>query len=401
MNDFAAKLDEDASREGCVDLPPQPGRLLSEIHVETPDPNELLKDRFLCRKGGLLLVAPTGVGKSSFVMQCAVQWGANVPAFGIEPLASLSSWVVQAENDDGDLFEEKEGIAAGLTDDAVLSREQIEEAMLRVRVVDDVTACGDEFGQWLWRNLDAAKQRDDLPDLLVVDPVFSFLGGDSLFQKDVSHFLRNTLNPVLRRFNIACILVHHTNKPSNLKEKNTIAYQGDLAYLGAGSAEWGNWARAVLALRKTARPHLFKLHVAKRGKRLKWTDDSGSRAYERLIAHARQDDHIYWRAPDSDEIESLDKAEDSPTAKHVESDELLRLAGKPLPKAHLLDAVRERFDVGRDKANAAIRPMIRNGRLVEVTVSVDPHYKLIGPPLAVTEAKNRIEAEYRASSQRA
>ena len=41
-------------------------RLLSElVRFRDNDPNELLRSRYLCRGGGLLLVGPTGIGKSS------------------------------------------------------------------------------------------------------------------------------------------------------------------------------------------------------------------------------------------------------------------------------------------------------------------------------------------------
>src|SRR5271169_5429764 len=38
------------------------------------DPAELLKHRYLCRGGGLLLVGPTGHGKSSLAMQLMIKW---------------------------------------------------------------------------------------------------------------------------------------------------------------------------------------------------------------------------------------------------------------------------------------------------------------------------------------
>ena len=39
------------------------------------DPDELLKHRFLCRGGGLLLVGQTGSGKSSLAMQFMIKLG--------------------------------------------------------------------------------------------------------------------------------------------------------------------------------------------------------------------------------------------------------------------------------------------------------------------------------------
>ena len=66
------------------DIPP--GRPLSEL-VSFPenDPNELLRQRYLCKGGGLLLVGPTGVGKSSLSIQCMVAWTLGQSAFGITP----------------------------------------------------------------------------------------------------------------------------------------------------------------------------------------------------------------------------------------------------------------------------------------------------------------------------
>jgi hypothetical protein len=74
----------------------------------TNDPDELLRFRFLCRRGLLLLCGPTGIGKSSFAMQCMILWALGLPAFGIAPVRPLKSLLIQAENDEGDLAEMRE-----------------------------------------------------------------------------------------------------------------------------------------------------------------------------------------------------------------------------------------------------------------------------------------------------
>jgi len=83
------------------------------------DPNELLRTGYLCRGGGLLLAAPTGIGKSSFALQAMILWALGRACFGITPTRPLKSLLIQAENDDGDLAEMRDGVIAGmdLTDD--------------------------------------------------------------------------------------------------------------------------------------------------------------------------------------------------------------------------------------------------------------------------------------------
>src|SRR5688500_19891006 len=78
------------------------------------DPNELLRHRFLCRGGGLLLVGPTGIGKSSLSMQAMIMWAVGRGVFWIQPVRPLKSLLVQAENDEGDLAEMRDGVIAGL-----------------------------------------------------------------------------------------------------------------------------------------------------------------------------------------------------------------------------------------------------------------------------------------------
>src|SRR5258708_21450657 len=78
-------------------------------------PDELLRFRYLCRGGGGLLVAPTGIGKSTLGMQGALLFSIGRDLFGIMPARPLRSLIIQAENDLGDLAEMREGIMTGLS----------------------------------------------------------------------------------------------------------------------------------------------------------------------------------------------------------------------------------------------------------------------------------------------
>ncbi len=306
------------------------------------DPTELLRNRFLCRGGGMLLVGPTGVGKSSLSMQAMILWALGRPAFGIVPARPLKSLLIQAENDEGDLAEMRDGVIAGLK----LTEEEKQMAMLNILVIrEDMRTSGRFFSETVRPLLNEHR-----PDLLWIDPALSYLGGESSSQKDVGAFLRNQLNPLIREYDCGVVVVHHTNKPPSGREKPDWS-GGDFAYLGGGSAEWANWARAVIALRNLGSHSVFELRVAKRGARLDWLEIDGvTKTFAKLIAHADQPGEIYWREAHPSEMPETQNARRI----HTKEDVLVHVpAGKPIAK-----------DALRSKANAAgvalnkINPML-------------------------------------------
>ena len=219
--------------ESPVSPPPVVKQLNQLCRHEFGDPYELFENRFLCRKGGMLLVGPTGVGKSSFLLQCTTLWGRGKPAFGITPTMPLRILILQAENDEEDLSEMRDGVFNGLK----LSKEDRDYACENVLVATESARTSSGFFEQVVKPLLEAHR----PDLLVIDPALAYLGGDASNQKDVGTFLRNCLNPLLAEYNCGCVVVHHTNKPPSGKEKSGWK-AGDFAYLGSGSAEWANWA---------------------------------------------------------------------------------------------------------------------------------------------------------------
>ncbi|MEK7678422.1 MAG: AAA family ATPase [Verrucomicrobiota bacterium] len=241
-------------KPGAAPAPPPPARRLNElVHPGQNDPMELLRHRYLCRGGGLLLVGPTGVGKSSLVMQMIILWALGREAFGIVPTGPLKSLLVQAENDEGDLAEMRDGVMRGLG----LSDDERARACEMVLVVREDVRIGFAFVQGVLRPL----LQEHRPDLLWIDPALAYLGGEASSQKEVGAFLRNFLNPLLREFNCGCVMAHHTNKPATGREKADWQ-AGDFAYLGSGSIEWAGWARAVLGLRSLGSHTVFELRVA-------------------------------------------------------------------------------------------------------------------------------------------
>jgi len=292
---FCGKVrNEENAKNGAATVRPMARPLSELLRPDYNDEGELLQYRFLCRGAGLLLCGPTGIGKSSLSLQCMILWALGRAAFGIQPSGRLKSLLIQAENDDGDLAEMRDGIVAGLK----LSAEETEQALANVIVAREDTRTSIAFFVDVVRPLLAEHK----PDLLVIDPALCYLGGEANAQRDVGGFLRNGLNPLLREFDCGCLLVHHTNKPPVGREKPNWQ-AGDFAYLGAGSAEWANWPRAVLALRSIGSHEVFELRAGKRGGRLGWHEKDGqTKAFTRYLAHAKEPGVLFWREVDPDEV---------------------------------------------------------------------------------------------------
>jgi hypothetical protein len=260
-------------------------RKLSDLATPEEDAgNELLKNRFLCRGGGALFVGPTGIGKSAFEIQAACLWAIGKPLFGITPARPLRSVIIQAENDEGDLREMRDGVFNGLG----LSDAERELATDSIIVADETCRTSVAFFVEVVEPLLELHK----PDLLWIDPAFGYLGGQAN-QEAVTPFLRNGLNPLLQKYRCGGWVVHHTNKPPSGKEKPDWQ-AGDFAYLGSGSIEWANWARGVLAIRSIGSDHVYELRAGKRGRRLGWKDENGNPAYFRLVAHSKEPGVICW-----------------------------------------------------------------------------------------------------------
>lgn len=277
----------------CAPDAPPPIDLLDILRPEGADPDELLKDRFLCKGGGLLMCGQTGAGKSSFNMQALVSWALGKPCFGITPSRPLTSLLVQAENDSVDIAEFRDGVFSGLQ----LTDEERASLRGRIHVVRENARTATEFVAHTLRPLIERLW----PDLLWIDPALAYLGGESNSQKDVGGFLRNLLNPLLTEFRCAAVIVHHGNKPPSGQERPQWK-AGDFAYLGGGSAEWANWARAVIVIRSIGSEEVYELRAAKRGRRLHWKDAQGNYTSHKYIAWSKDPQTIFWREPTPEEI---------------------------------------------------------------------------------------------------
>lgn len=112
--------------------------------ADQTDPGEIFKKRFLCRGGGMLLVSPTGQGKSTLISQAAYLWACGRSAFGLTPSKAIKTFLVQAENDERDLEEMIQGVEKGFKTNH-LGPEEIEQGDKNFRLITVSSETGDDF----------------------------------------------------------------------------------------------------------------------------------------------------------------------------------------------------------------------------------------------------------------
>jgi len=294
----------EAAPENKTSDPPDSERTwrhLGELKKAPPDSDtELIKPRYLCVSGGLLLIGPSGIGKSSLVVQLVTAFSLGLPSLGFTPVRPLKILIIQAENDETDLADMRDGVFAGMS----LTAQQIEEAGKKIVVVTEDTMrggklCSERIGPLL---------EEHTPDLLVIDPTFAYIDGDTISARDVGIFLRSQLNPLIRKYQCGLILVHHTNKPG--KESSSKNPGFDHSYLGSGSADFTNWARAVVVLQKV-RDQQFDLWASKRGHRLQWKSSHGETVIVKRIAHCKTPGRIWWEEMTEQEVAAQRASEES------------------------------------------------------------------------------------------
>jgi len=304
---FEGELDSVVCNAEEQSLSSPPLRSALELYNSPPDPSDtLIGDRFLCRGGGLVIAAPSGVGKSTLVAGLSVAFAKGESYLGLEPARALKLLVIQSENDDGDLYEQLRGAQGELMegDEATL------QANIMFATVDHLS--GAPFLQALRHYLQQFPA-----DIVFIDCFNAYLGDSPAETKAVSSFLRCGLTPILRQFGCGAVLVHHTPKTTNQKKEGWNA--SDRQYAMAGASEIQNWMRSGVMIESTIEADLFRLVAVKKGNRLGWSESCGG-APSKLIRHAKSKSNapasLRWEFADSADVERLKAARE----KHADKD---------------------------------------------------------------------------------
>ena len=259
------------------------------------DPNTVIGNRWLCKNGSLVIVAPSGVGKSSLTSQLSLGWscGRSDLTFGIKPIRPLKQLILQAENDKGDLAEGLQGVIKG----ALLTTAQRKIANENLFFRRITTLTGEAF-------LHAVEGFIQLyrPDVCWIDPLLNFIGDDASKQEVISKFCVEGLNVIGHRTGTIFALIHHTAKPKSAADKRGQT-STDMAYAGFGSSGLTNWSREVLVLDRVevpeGEPPTFTLTACKRRLRagmvtLAREDEGGTGIPTEQIYIRHSTDRIAW-----------------------------------------------------------------------------------------------------------
>jgi hypothetical protein len=142
-------------------------------------------------------------------------------------------------------------------------------------------------------------------EVVWIDPLLAYAGFDIADQCLTTEWLRTQVDPVLKRTKAAMIYMHHTTKPKSADDLDSMTPQ-QLAYLGAGSAEWTNYSRdAGFLFRTKGEPARYKFGFSKRASRCMLEDVDGQRSKSGFIylQHSPDDKVLRWEhAPSGMEV---------------------------------------------------------------------------------------------------
>lgn len=274
------------------------------------DPNCLVGRRYICRGHGVWLIGPSGIGKSSLLLQFAASFCLGRRVYGMPPVRPLRCLVVQAENDEGDLGEMVRGLTAGMALDEFEDEAAWKSLSTNLHIRTTTGKTGSAWCAWLREQIEATGA-----ELVFVDPLLSFAGIDVSRQDQCSQFLRVHLDPVLRETQCAMIAAHHTGKPPKKEGGGRPAAPTiyEQAYAGLGSSELVNWARACMVLEPVG-DGFFRLTLSKRGQRACATHPDGTPTRVIWLRHASKG--IFWEQEGAPEA-SEEQGEGSDTPREV------------------------------------------------------------------------------------
>jgi hypothetical protein len=328
--------------------------ILAFANLPIDEKATLLGNRYLCRRGGMFIVAPSGQGRSTLSIQLAVEWALERKPLGIQANGKLRVLIIQAEDDNGDVTEMSNWILK-----SGFSEEQLStiERNTHIELVDDCT--GKDFTKALEEICELWK-----PDIVIANPYESYLGADPRETDETNRFLRHVISPVIKKHKCGWIFMHHTPKTQFNKTEDFTT--SDFMYRGSGCAAMSNWARAYMVFEPVNDEGLFRFVAAKRGQRIGWP-----KLY-RYFRHSRVPGLLKWEEADDEgqAVEDLRTAKKSGnTSKPIDFVKVLEcIPDDPQDKNEVFANISETCKLSRDKTRHALTYLKSQGKIFERTI---------------------------------
>ncbi|MCW5554866.1 MAG: AAA family ATPase [Verrucomicrobiae bacterium] len=276
--------------------------------ADLPDDHDsnILGYRWLVRNAAGVVFAPSGVGKSTTLGQASAAWSLGEEAFGIKPSRPLKIVIFQSEDDDYDLRE----ITAGVRHVLGYSKEDCAKISSGVRVIRTRRSGLSFIKEDMLPALEHYK-----PDLVIINPIMSFIGGDLSKQELAQQAFRTELGAVMEAYNVGVLFVHHTGKTQNLDFEKLSRYQAQ--YLTFGSSDLVNMIRCQLFIWPTDVNGVFGFHALKRAEKIGWfrqngEDEAGQPRYAaeftRYFKHYKCDQGTAWMPADAADLVQVEQA---------------------------------------------------------------------------------------------
>lgn len=280
-----------------------PDLTFREIADYKADPRHYLAgDGFIRRGAGTLLIGGTGVGKSVLVEQFAVSLAAGLPLMGrIAVKKPLKVLMIEAENDLDVLNRDMVSIARHIKADI--------GTLTKNLVVKYAPGCPAKlFPEFLESALERVR-----PDVVILDPYQSFVGGADL--NNTATFLgwMGPVNALITTYMTGFVLVGHTPKPKDRDDWTS----REMVYLFAGTSAASNWARTSCELIQVkGEGSRFRLHFSKSAERTGLVDSRGAVVRDLFIEHSHSIREPYWQLSDMQEPMIKANVEDMVRAEH-------------------------------------------------------------------------------------
>jgi len=253
-----------------------------EYKAESENRNVIIKGRWLERGGSAWWISTAGTGKSIASIQLSLCWTLGLPFAGLTPNTDegegLRTWIIQSEDSPSRITIDREDVIAELKEQYPNANWNLAKTLVKFLIIGGKV--GAEFLDKLDEVLDLARDRADLPDVIIINPFLAYIGGPINDGSYVTPFLRggeinrqktHGLQHILEKYNIGALIFHHTPKPPNEDDLEKWVKSTFPEYQGAGSADITNWGRSfVTMMRVKGESGMVRLTAGKNGGDLGW-----------------------------------------------------------------------------------------------------------------------------------